>query len=619
LENKCNNTQLVNNIANSNTGYHGILLDQSCSCTIENNTANSNTYYGSYLYRSSNNNLINNTVSNNNRGIVLSYSSDDNTITGNTANSNDNRGIYLNSSSNNQIYNNYFDNNNNAYDNGNNTWNTTKTAGTNIIGGSYLGGNYWGDYTGVDNNEDGLGDTLLPYNCSGSIQNDGDFLPLIESSGEIYVPDDYPTIQSAVENASNGDTIIVRDGTYNENVNVNKRLVIRSENGAASTTIHASDPDDHVIEVQRDYVDINGFTVEGYTEYGKAGICLNSVDHCNISDNNAQGDYYGPYGIYLSHSDYNTLTNNTAHSNYDHGIYLLYSSNNNLTNNHATSSSYSSGIKLAHSSSNSLTNNYANSNNRGSGIFLQSSSNYNTFTNNHANSNEYGISFDGSSSDSNHNTFTGNTMNSNGMGVYSWSSDYNNFTNNTISSNSDEGMWFTGSSYNTIENNTITDNVGVGLVIASISNTVRYNTVASNKDGIHLWDARDNNVSCNWVHNNNEKGFHLTSGSTGNIIGNNNIMSNGASANDSWHYNFYNDQENAVTAASNYWGTDNETLIAESIYDWNEDSSKGNVTFQPISEGPAPCAPIPELATVVLFSVGLLVLAGYMRITKKKE
>ena len=36
----------------------------------------------------------------------------------------------------------------------------------------------------------------------------------------IYVPDDYPSIQSAVENSSNGDTIIVRDGTYIENVNV---------------------------------------------------------------------------------------------------------------------------------------------------------------------------------------------------------------------------------------------------------------------------------------------------------------------------------------------------------------------------------------------------------------
>lgn len=36
--------------------------------------------------------------------------------------------------------------------------------------------------------------------------------PFPLSSNTIYVPDDYPTIQQAVNNASAGDTIIVRDG-----------------------------------------------------------------------------------------------------------------------------------------------------------------------------------------------------------------------------------------------------------------------------------------------------------------------------------------------------------------------------------------------------------------------
>ena len=56
----------------------------------------------------------------------------------------------------------------------------------------------------------------------------------IGSAATIYVPNDYGTIQGAVDAASSGDTIIVRDGTYTENVNVNKRLTIRSENGSAS-------------------------------------------------------------------------------------------------------------------------------------------------------------------------------------------------------------------------------------------------------------------------------------------------------------------------------------------------------------------------------------------------
>ena len=36
----------------------------------------------------------------------------------------------------------------------------------------------------------------------------------------IYVPEDYAKIQWAVDNTSVGDTIIVSDGTYTENVDV---------------------------------------------------------------------------------------------------------------------------------------------------------------------------------------------------------------------------------------------------------------------------------------------------------------------------------------------------------------------------------------------------------------
>jgi len=94
------------------------------------------------------------TVSGNNapgnyHGIRLDYSSD-NDLTGNTANSNSNDNL---------IYNNYFDNPINAYDDGTNIWNITQTSGTNVIGGSWLGGNYWSDYTGNDTDNDGLGDT----------------------------------------------------------------------------------------------------------------------------------------------------------------------------------------------------------------------------------------------------------------------------------------------------------------------------------------------------------------------------------------------------------------------------------------------------------------------------
>jgi parallel beta-helix repeat protein len=81
-----------------------------------------------------------------------------------------------------------------------NIYNITKTLGTNIMGGPYLGGNYWSDYAGNDTDRDGIGDTPHSY----------DLLPLVE-----YTPT-YTTADAVIALS-----IAVGSCEYNPEMDVN--------------------------------------------------------------------------------------------------------------------------------------------------------------------------------------------------------------------------------------------------------------------------------------------------------------------------------------------------------------------------------------------------------------
>lgn len=85
-------------------------------------------------------------------------------------------------------------------------------------------------------------------------------------------------IQSAVDGADVGETIFVRNGSYTENVDVDKTLTLRGE-GADVVTVTAASSADHVFEVSADYMNLSGFTVRGAAGDYVAGICLVYADH----------------------------------------------------------------------------------------------------------------------------------------------------------------------------------------------------------------------------------------------------------------------------------------------------------------------------------------------------
>ena len=156
-----NNNKLSGNII-SNNNTSGISLLRSDNNTLSENTVNNNIGYGIALGYSENNMLSGNTVNNNTSGISL-LRSDNNTLSENTISNNSN-GTKVDSYSNSNkiVLNNYINNEINAEDNANNNaWDDGFT------------GNYWDDYTGVDANDNGIGDT--PYIVPGSAGSQDNF------------------------------------------------------------------------------------------------------------------------------------------------------------------------------------------------------------------------------------------------------------------------------------------------------------------------------------------------------------------------------------------------------------------------------------------------------------
>ncbi len=316
------------------------------------------------------------------------------------------------------------------------------------------------------------------------IASDGKFnimwLNIQNMSRTITVDDDgnadFTRIQDAINASMDGDTVFVFNGTYYENVIVNKSIILRGEkkeNTIINGSIDGINQTKPVIEVLADNCMVSEFTVMN----GSTGVLLKS-DNNIVTNIIARNMYYYDISysgrvvvkvvesgecISLLSTSNNTIANCSldirAYVNYspNFGIYLCNSTNNTLSNNNIKIGPEGNiGIKLWKSDHNMLSGNdiaryniiiivnltTKSQSERESGIYLNESNN-NSMINNYIQGSSFFIL--------------------EGEGIYLKRSDKNKISNNDLSYNKN-GVLFEGVSYNVIYENKLERNdVGINL------------------------------------------------------------------------------------------------------------------------------------------------------------
>ena len=188
----------------------------------------------------------------------------------------------------------------------------------------------------------------------------------------------FNTIAEGIDAVAPGKSVMVAEGTYNEQLIINKEGITLQGADKENTFINGASVNGNLIILEADCITITGFTIDGDGS-ASIGIYFNNYSSININNNIIQNN--SNYGINYSNSSPTIENNNIKNNNYS-GIDVGTGGAGIIRNNFAVSNKY--GIHTYGDSSPEITGNNIINNN--TGIYCRESAtpiiSYNTIGNN---------------------------------------------------------------------------------------------------------------------------------------------------------------------------------------------------------------------------------------------
>jgi len=186
--------------------------------------------------------------------------------------------------------------------------------------------------------------TIIPFSVTSKV-NEGSTIIYVDDDGTA----DYATIQDAIDDASDGCTIFVYSGTYNENIHISSKSVILLGENKETTIIDGGGSGD-VVKITSDFktphkVKVSGFNIKNsgnnHRDVGLE-ICSNDII---ISDNIIKSN---TVGIWIWNGENNVIKNNIIRDNKECGIDIVGVFSSIVENNEIFDTAEGTGLKIQH-------------------------------------------------------------------------------------------------------------------------------------------------------------------------------------------------------------------------------------------------------------------------------